>query len=149
MKSVSVPFTWPATAGATCPLAMAAIRREGLAGSERSFSYLYLANVLGATSGTLVSAFVLVEIFGFAATLLVTALVNVLLAGAATWWLTEYDPTSRIAFGFVTGLAYDEWGSVSIDELEALRLGPIPRVEFDVLFQPMAFSVVKARAFRV
>jgi spermidine synthase len=71
--------------GATFPLAMAAIRREGLAGSERSFSYLYLANVLGATSGTLVSAFVLVEVFGFAATLLVTALVNVLLAGAAMY----------------------------------------------------------------
>jgi spermidine synthase len=71
--------------GATFPLAMAAIRREGLAGSDRSFSFLYLANVLGATSGTLVSAFILVEIFGFAATLLVTALINLLLAGAAMY----------------------------------------------------------------
>ena len=65
--------------GATFPLAMAAIRREGLAGSDRSFSFLYLANVLGATSGTLVSAFFLVEIFGFTTTLLVTALINLLL----------------------------------------------------------------------
>src|SRR5262245_23848488 len=71
--------------GTTFPLAMAAIRRERLAGSDRSFSYLYLANVLGATSGTVISAFVLVEIFGFAATLLVTALINVLLAGAAIY----------------------------------------------------------------
>jgi spermidine synthase len=71
--------------GATFPLAMAAIRREGLAGSDRSFSFLYLANVLGATSGTVVSAFFLVEIFGFAATLFVTALINLLLAGAAMY----------------------------------------------------------------
>jgi hypothetical protein len=71
--------------GATFPLAMAAIRGEGLAGSDRSFSFLYLANVLGATSGTVVSAFLLVEIFGFAATLLVTALINLLLAGAAMY----------------------------------------------------------------
>src|SRR5512145_3014848 len=79
--------------GATFPLAMAAIRRQGLAGSDRSFSYLYLANVLGATSGTLVSAFVLIEIFGFAATLLVTALINVLLAGAAMYRSTS-SPTA-------------------------------------------------------
>lgn len=70
------------------------------------------------------------------------------LGSAATWWLTEYDPAERIAFGYVTGLAFDEWGSVSIDELEALMLGPIPRVEFDVNFRPMAFSVLKAREFR-
>jgi spermidine synthase len=71
--------------GATFPLAMAAIRREGLAGSARSFSFLYLANVLGATSGTVVSAFFLVEIFGFTTTLLVTALINLLLAGVAMY----------------------------------------------------------------
>jgi spermidine synthase len=80
--------------GATFPLAMAAIRREGLAGSDRSFSFLYLANVLGATSGTVVSAFFLVEIFGFAATLLVTALINLLLAGAAMY-RSGLSPVSR------------------------------------------------------
>lgn len=71
-----------------------------------------------------------------------------LLAGGATWWLTEYDAESRIAFGFVTGLDYDEWGSVSIDELEAITLGPIPRIEFDQHFRPLAFSALKAREFR-
>ena len=25
--------------------------------------------------------------------------------GSATWWLTQYDPAERIAFGFVTGFA--------------------------------------------
>src|SRR5262245_9776257 len=38
--------------GATFPLAMAAIRAGIASRSERSFSYLYLANVLGATAGT-------------------------------------------------------------------------------------------------
>lgn len=71
-----------------------------------------------------------------------------LLGGAATWWLTEYDAEERIAFGYVTGMAFDEWGSASIDELEALQYGPIPRVEFDVNFRPMPFSALKAQGFR-
>ena len=71
-----------------------------------------------------------------------------LLGAAATWWLTEYDAQDRIAFGFVTGMFHDEWGSVSIDELEALQYGPIPRVEFDVNFRPMPFSKLKAQGFR-
>ena len=70
------------------------------------------------------------------------------LGSGATWWLTEYDAEEKIAFCFVTGLFHDEWGSISIDELEALRLGPIPRVEFDVNFRPMPFSALKARGFR-
>ena len=38
---------WCACMGATFPFAMAAIRERGSAASPRSFSYLYLANVLG------------------------------------------------------------------------------------------------------
>ena len=60
--------------GATFPLAMAAIR--GQAGAESSFSRLYLANVLGATSGTLAAAFVLIELYGFRKTMLVTSSLN-------------------------------------------------------------------------
>jgi predicted membrane-bound spermidine synthase len=71
--------------GATFPLAMGAIRRNRLPGEDCSFSYLYLANVLGATSGTLASGFVLIEVLGFTSTLLVAALLNALLAGAALW----------------------------------------------------------------
>ena len=51
--------------GATFPFAMAAIRRMRAGASEHSFSFLYLANVLGAIAGTLVPAFVLIELFGF------------------------------------------------------------------------------------
>src|SRR4029077_13526747 len=49
---------WCACMGATIPLAMLAIRRRRAPGargeSEKSFSYLYLANVLGAVAGTIV-----------------------------------------------------------------------------------------------
>lgn len=41
--------------------------------------------------------------------------------GSATWYATEYDVETNICYGYVTGLAYDEWGSFSITELEALQ----------------------------
>lgn len=69
--------------GATFPLAMEALRRFSPAGSARSFSYLYVANVAGATAGTLASAFVLVELLGFRGTLALTAALNAFLAAAA------------------------------------------------------------------
>jgi len=69
--------------GGTFPLAMEAIRRVSPADSARSFSYLYVANLVGATAGTLASAFVLVELLGFRGTLAFTAALNALLAAAA------------------------------------------------------------------
>ena len=57
------------------------------------------------------------------------------IAWSATWYLSEYDPETRIAFGYVTGLAFDEWGSVSIDELMELTWHGIPRIEIDRYFQ--------------
>ncbi len=38
------------------------------------------------------------------------------------WRLTEYDPGSKVAWCYVTGFFEDEWGTVSIEELEALEL---------------------------
>ncbi|MGO4155200.1 DUF2958 domain-containing protein [Cupriavidus sp. YAF13] len=84
-------------------------------------------------------------------------------AGAATWWVTEYDPEDRIGFCYVTGMAYDEWGTVSIDELfemwmtfatdprrniwrvQTTKPGiGTPRIELDRSFEPKLFSEVKA-----
>ncbi len=69
--------------GATFPLAMAAIRASDRAGSDRSFSYLYFANVVGATAGTIASAFFMIELLGFRGTLRATAALNVVLAASA------------------------------------------------------------------
>ena len=66
--------------------------------------------------------------------------------GSATWFLTEYNQESKIAFGYVTGLIEDEWGYVSLEELEAIKdksFG-IPRIERDLYFEPKAFSKVIA-----
>ncbi len=74
---------WCACMGSTFPLLMTAIRKTHPAASEHSFSFLYLANVLGALIGTLASAFVLIELLGFRGTLLVAGCLNAVLAIAA------------------------------------------------------------------
>lgn len=61
--------------GATFPLAMAGIRK--------SFSFLYVANVLGAMAGALTSAFVFIELFGFSKTLFIAAGMNGVVAASA------------------------------------------------------------------
>jgi len=72
---------WCTCMGATFPFAMAAIRRLNWAQSQQSFSYLYLANVLGAILGTLIPAFVLIELLGFHGTLEVARALNFVLGG--------------------------------------------------------------------
>jgi predicted membrane-bound spermidine synthase len=74
---------WAAAMGATLPLGMSAIRRMLPAQAEKSFSYLYMANALGAAAGTLGSAFILIELFGFSATGRLAALLNGLVALSA------------------------------------------------------------------
>jgi MFS family permease len=63
---------WCACMGATFPFAMAAIRERVSAESPRSFSYLYLANVLGAVAGAAIPL-LLIERRGFQGTLHVGA----------------------------------------------------------------------------
>ena len=72
---------WCACMGATIPVAMCAIRR--MAGdSSRSFSFLYLANVLGAVVGSFLPL-LLIEPLGFHATLRIGAGLNLLIAAGA------------------------------------------------------------------
>ena len=73
---------WCACMGATFPFAMAAIRDRSSAASPRSFSYLYLANVLGAVAGAAIPL-LLIERRGFQGTLHVGAVLNLCLATSA------------------------------------------------------------------
>ncbi len=43
--------------------------------------------------------------------------------GAGTWYATEYNPQTRIFFGFVSiyGDWFDEWGDFSLEELETYQ----------------------------
>ena len=74
---------WCAAMGMTFPFAMSAIRKSSAARSESAFSYLYLANVLGAAAGTLLSAYALIEWLGFRGTLGLAAGFNAAIAAAA------------------------------------------------------------------
>ena len=73
-------FPWCTCMGSTFPLLMAVIRQTARSGSERSFSYLYVANVIGALLGTLASAFVFIELMGFQGTLYIAGSLNAALA---------------------------------------------------------------------
>jgi len=104
------PFAWYAAAlgwqtltllpccalmGATIPLGMNAIARAGMKGGRTSFSWLYLANVLGAVVGALLSSFVIIEILGFTRTLLVAAILNLLIAALAFFRSRRVQPAGE------------------------------------------------------
>ena len=71
---------WCICMGTTFPFMMAYVRQQE-AQSADSFSYLYLANVLGAMGGAVLTAVALVEIFGFHDTLRVAAAGNFAIFG--------------------------------------------------------------------
>lgn len=73
---------WCTCMGATIPVVMLAIRRNFPGESPRSFSYLYVANVLGAVVGAGLPL-LLIEFFGFRDTLKFGAICNFLLAASA------------------------------------------------------------------
>lgn len=85
---------WCACMGATIPLAMFAIRSDRRYETRRSFSFLYLANVLGAAAGSVIPLF-LIEMFGFHRTLYIGALLNAAIALSAA--VLTFAPSSRKA----------------------------------------------------
>lgn len=68
-------------------------------------------------------------------------------AGAGTWYATEYDPESRVFFGYVSifGDWNDEWGSFSLDELEAYKGNFGLGIERDLYFTERPFSQIDKR----
>lgn len=66
--------------------------------------------------------------------------------GGATWYASEYDPKTKICFGYVKDLVpsengmFDEWGSFSIDELESVQLPFGLKIERDIHFSEIRFN---------
>ncbi len=86
---------WCACMGATIPLGMYAIRRGFQESSQRSFSFLYIANVLGAVAGAAVAP-MLIELYGFHGTLRSCAILNgVIFASAFALALSRRWPTGE------------------------------------------------------
>jgi spermidine synthase len=81
---------WCACMGATFPFAMRAVQQQTSKDGGRSFSYLYLANVLGAMIGTWAPLF-LIELVGFRSTLKYAGVLNLSL-GICAWALSSFRP---------------------------------------------------------
>ena len=73
---------WCACMGATIPLAMFAIRRDTQGENKRSFSFLYVANLVGAVAGAIIPL-LFIEVFGFHGTLRIGIVLNFAVAISA------------------------------------------------------------------
>ena len=59
--------------------------------------------------------------------------------GSGTWYLSELDPNTNIAFGLCY-LGYSELGYVSLDELSNLKVKMGLGIERDLYFTPKTFD---------
>jgi spermidine synthase len=73
---------WCTMMGATFPLMMSFVKETDPA-NQSSFSFLYVANVMGAMTGTAMTALVLVELFGFRSTSIIAATINCSIAAVS------------------------------------------------------------------
>ena len=128
--------------GTTFPFMMAYIR-EGEAGDEHSFSFLYIANVLGAMCGTLLTAIVFIEMFGFHETLHIAATGNFCIALASlALGARQKNIMARMPEG--------ETPAAASIEAELPARAPIPFIRgilFSTGFCAMAMEVVWTRQF--
>jgi len=98
---------WCMCMGATIPVAMSAIRAHRREESQRSFSLLYLANVVGAVAGACLAP-VLIELYGFQGTLRTGAILNALIFASAMVVAVRF----RVAAASPTHpKTADEWGT--------------------------------------
>ena len=87
---------WCACMGATIPVAMFAIRTYQRNESERSFSLLYVANVVGAVVGACLAP-LLVELYGFHGALRVGAILNGLIFVSALLLAVRFETAAPVA----------------------------------------------------
>jgi spermidine synthase len=135
-------FPWCLFMGTTFPFMMAFVRTQDPRSAD-SFSYLYLANVLGAMSGTFLTAIVLIEVLGFRRTLFVAALANLtvaLISGALAWHHRRaIEPALSETAASTKSLVQSK------PPVSRRRL--IKWILFSTGFSAMAMEVVWARAF--
>ena len=133
---------WCVCMGTTFPFMMAYIRERDQAHAQ-SFSFLYLANVLGAMSGTFLTAVVLVELLGFHHTLWLAAAGNFTIA-AICLWLVRKQPTRMATLALETE---NSGGGMAPPPLAAPQFRLIQWILFSTGFIAMAMEVVWTRAF--
>ena len=132
---------WCVCMGATFPLMMAYVReRDGQ--DIQSFSFLYLANVLGAMSGTFLTAVVWVEVLGFRHTLWLAAAGNFTIAVISGWLGWE-----RRSAGIPPERTGHSTSAASLSRLGTLSGLMTKTVLFSTGFVAMAMEIVWTRAF--
>jgi spermidine synthase/MFS family permease len=124
---------WCVAMGATFPLVMAFVRERG--GDPKSFSHLYLANVIGASVGALLAAGVMVELLGFRSTLWIAGSVNLVIAAAAAGVGRKSEGAAQPAPAVVAA------------DAPAPRIAYARTILFTTGFASLAMEVVWTRAF--
>src|SRR5439155_3901758 len=121
--------------------------REQDAHNEQSFSFLYLANVLGAMAGTSLTAVVFVEALGFRHTLWVAAACNFIIAIIGFWLGTG---RAKVMAVYLAATAKDVESGRN-HPTGRMAKGPESRyinwILFSTGFVAMAMEVVWTRAF--
>jgi spermidine synthase len=132
---------WCVCMGATFPFMMAFVREQDEANTG-SFSFLYLANVLGAMCGTFLTAVVWIELLGFRHTLWLAAAGNFTIAFVSACLGRARRPATGLS-----GMA--EAPAVGAESLQPqVRDGQMTRmILFSTGFVAMAMEVVWSRAF--
>jgi spermidine synthase len=131
----------PSTGGTPVPLT-----RADTSAAQYSFSYLYAANVLGALAGTLMSAFVLIEVVGLRDTLHLAAFGN-FFAAAIAWLLGRGTVGVRSAAAMETAVGESPAPAAASSAPESLTTQTAKWILFTTGFVSMAMEVVWVRAF--
>jgi len=134
-------FPWCVCMGTTFPFMMGYVREMDARNTE-SFSFLYLANVLGAMSGTFCTAVMFVENLGFHHTLWVAAAANFTIAfiSACLAWEQRQKKTPAVL---------EEVKIEAPAPVETSKAGMVRLILFSTGFIAMAMEVVWSRAFAV
>jgi len=134
---------WCIFMGTTYPFMMSFLE-EHYPGEKNGFSFLYLANVIGAMAGTLITALFLIELFGFKNTLFIAACMNFTVALLAV----------LLGLSFRQNLLSDSHDNMSAknQQTEAyIEKSSIPYLTRTILFitgfSSMGMEVIWARSF--
>lgn len=132
---------WCVFMGTTFPFMMAYAREQDKRSAD-SFSYLYLANVLGAMAGCLLTAVFFVELLGFKHTLWMAAIINFAVAATSGYLAWKQPrPTAAAASARSTPRIARE------SACSKTRGGMVKWILFSTGFGAMAMEVIWARAF--
>ena len=135
-------FPWCVCMGTTFPFMMSYVRELDARNTE-SFSFLYLANVLGAMTGTFCTAVMFVENLGFRHTLWVAAAANFTIAFISACLAWEQQQQKKTP---MVGAEARVEAPASAGDSQA---GLVRLILFSTGFLAMAMEVVWSRAFAV